>query len=175
YRQVPPFGRAVIRRFVGNASAMKKMAARNFEDLLQCSIPVFEGLLAERYNKNILSLLFTFCEWHALAKLRMHSTPLLARLSHTTTHLGRQLRHFVTHTRSQFDTCELPKEEAARGRRKARKTKSKSTPVPRKNTAAGSKVKTMNLNTYKLHSIGDYVRCILSFGTTDSYSTQTVS
>lgn len=32
---VPPFGRAVIRRFGANASAMKKMAARNFEDLLQ--------------------------------------------------------------------------------------------------------------------------------------------
>jgi hypothetical protein len=35
YRQVPTFGNAVIRRFSNNASAMKKLAARNFEDLLQ--------------------------------------------------------------------------------------------------------------------------------------------
>lgn len=35
YRQVPPFGKGVIRRFTGNASAMRKLAARDFEDLLQ--------------------------------------------------------------------------------------------------------------------------------------------
>ena len=35
YRQVPTFGRSTIRRFSENASGMKKLAARNFEDLLQ--------------------------------------------------------------------------------------------------------------------------------------------
>jgi len=35
YRQVPTFGRDTIRRFHKNASAMKKLAARDFEDLLQ--------------------------------------------------------------------------------------------------------------------------------------------
>jgi hypothetical protein len=35
YRQVPPFGKGIIRRFTGNPSAMRKLAARNFEDLLQ--------------------------------------------------------------------------------------------------------------------------------------------
>lgn len=35
YCMVPTFGAATIRRFVSNASAMKKMAARNFEDLLR--------------------------------------------------------------------------------------------------------------------------------------------
>jgi hypothetical protein len=35
YRQVPTFGRGTIRRFDSNASAMKKLAARDFEDLLQ--------------------------------------------------------------------------------------------------------------------------------------------
>jgi hypothetical protein len=34
---VPTFGHATIRRFTNNASAMKKLAARNFEDLLQVS------------------------------------------------------------------------------------------------------------------------------------------
>jgi len=35
YRAVPTFGRSTIRRFGENASSMKKLAARNYEDLLQ--------------------------------------------------------------------------------------------------------------------------------------------
>jgi len=34
YRQVPSFGRDTIRHFRSNSSEMKKMAARDFEDLL---------------------------------------------------------------------------------------------------------------------------------------------
>jgi hypothetical protein len=38
YRQVPGFT-GIIRRFNSNASGMKKLAARDFEDLLQvCSV-----------------------------------------------------------------------------------------------------------------------------------------
>ncbi|KAG2739979.1 hypothetical protein P692DRAFT_20756128 [Suillus brevipes Sb2] len=37
YRHVPTFGRGTIRRFHKNASAMKRLAARDFEDLLQAS------------------------------------------------------------------------------------------------------------------------------------------
>jgi len=39
YRQVPPFGRGVICRFMGNPSSMLKLATRDFEDLLQVWIP----------------------------------------------------------------------------------------------------------------------------------------
>jgi len=35
YRDIPTFGRDTIRKFVHNASGMKKLAARDFEDLLQ--------------------------------------------------------------------------------------------------------------------------------------------
>jgi hypothetical protein len=35
YRQIPTFGRSTIRKFSKNASGMKKLAARDFEDLLQ--------------------------------------------------------------------------------------------------------------------------------------------
>jgi hypothetical protein len=35
FRLVPTFGRSTIRRFSTNASEMKKLAARNYEDLLQ--------------------------------------------------------------------------------------------------------------------------------------------
>jgi len=38
YRQISPFGRDTIRRFPDNASEMKRLAARNFEDLLQVGI-----------------------------------------------------------------------------------------------------------------------------------------
>jgi len=35
YRQIPTFGQDTIRRFTANASAMRKLGARDFEDLLQ--------------------------------------------------------------------------------------------------------------------------------------------
>jgi hypothetical protein len=39
FRLIKPFGKDTIRRFANNASLMKKLAAHNFEDLLQvCSL-----------------------------------------------------------------------------------------------------------------------------------------
>jgi hypothetical protein len=38
YRQVPTFGRDTIRRFDANVSAMKRLAARDWEDLLQVNL-----------------------------------------------------------------------------------------------------------------------------------------
>jgi len=35
FRLITPFGKETIRRFANNASQMKGLAARNFEDLLQ--------------------------------------------------------------------------------------------------------------------------------------------
>ena len=35
YRDIPTFGRDTIRKFVKNVSGMSKLAARDFEDLLQ--------------------------------------------------------------------------------------------------------------------------------------------
>jgi hypothetical protein len=35
YRLVSPFGRSTIRKFSSDVSGMKKLAARDFEDLLQ--------------------------------------------------------------------------------------------------------------------------------------------
>jgi hypothetical protein len=44
FRLVPTFGRGTIRRFANNASEMKRMAARNFEDLLQVRVSNIERL-----------------------------------------------------------------------------------------------------------------------------------
>jgi len=38
YRDVPTFGSGTIRKFSTNVSAMKKLAARDFEDILQVSL-----------------------------------------------------------------------------------------------------------------------------------------
>ena len=35
FRQIPTFGRYTIRRFHNNVSEMKRLAARDFEDILQ--------------------------------------------------------------------------------------------------------------------------------------------
>ena len=51
-----------------------------------------------------------FCSmshWHGLAKLRMHTDHTLALLDEATALLGLKFRHFVNHTCTRFDTCEL--------------------------------------------------------------------
>lgn len=131
---------------------------------------MFEGLLDEPHNETILSLLFTFAEWHTLAKLRMHTDETLGWLHDSTSELGTKIRKFASHTCSFFDTVELPTEEAARVRRRTRKT-ADLTPA----TKLSKKRLPFNLIMYKLHALGDYVRTIRMFGTTDSYSTQPVS
>jgi len=124
----------------------------------QCSIPVFEGLLPEPFNGMLLHLLYKAAEWHALAKLRIHTDSTLDLLEAVTREFGRLMRQFRDKTSDEFDTMELPRETSAR-----------------KGGARSSKKKKLNLNTYKFHALGDYVATIRLFGTTDSYSTQVVS
>lgn len=203
FRQVPSFSCDTIRRFSNNVSEMKKLAARDFEDLLQvqwivavlhsvtrlispsrqCSIPVFEGLLPAPYDSAVRKLLYRLAEWHALAKLRMHTDSTLDLLESTTTELGREMRSFRKGTCAQFHTTELPGEQAARARRKSRKKKSNTVPAvhaepttaTRKPAVEKSEGKQFNLITYKFHALADYVKTIRLFGSTDSYTSQIVS
>lgn len=181
-------------------------------------IPVVDGLLPEPYNTQLLKLLYRMAEWHALAKLRMHTDHTLQGLDKATAAIGRDLRSFREWSRSSFTVKELPSETTARKRRKRRvqapQTEATSTLTATTNPAASNsstvvanpvaavststaalsastasagaataqnnaskvtaKVKILNLFTYKLHALGDYVRTIRLFGTTDSYSTQIV-
>ena len=140
-------------------------------------MPVFDGLLPAKHNNDIQSLLFTTAEWHTLAKMRLHTDSTLAWLDESTKALGKQIRRFQTHTCSFFDTRELPQEEAARSRRQKKMKVSNNAiaPAPSKATpSAGTKKKVFNLILIKLHALGDYVKTIKTFGTTDSYSTQPV-
>jgi hypothetical protein len=117
---------------------MKKLAARDFENLLQvsvnivlvvaqslqyrqCAITVFDGLLPEPHNRTITKLLFVLAHWHSMAKLRMHNDLTLAIMEEATTSLGRMLRTFSQKTCSAFATKELSREYNSRIRREGRK------------------------------------------------------
>ncbi|OBZ80056.1 hypothetical protein A0H81_00427 [Grifola frondosa] len=108
--------------------------------------------------------------WHGFAKLRMHTDTTLDILSEDTAVLGQKLREFKEKTCAAFQTRELAREGEARKRRQQ-----KNVAGAGPNSAApgdARRPKAFNLNTYKLHSLGDYVSTIRLFGTTDSYSTQ---
>lgn len=137
---MPTFGRETIRRFSNNISELKRLAARDFEDILQviaavllipklslivllefhlqCAIPVFEGLLPEPHNSQIMDLIFSCAHWHGLAKLRMHTDDTLSILDGVTVEIGAEFRKFIKKTCSVFTTHELEREKDARQRRR---------------------------------------------------------
>ncbi|TEB32984.1 hypothetical protein FA13DRAFT_1627246 [Coprinellus micaceus] len=176
FRQIPSFGRDTIRRFPHNVSAMKQLGARDFEDLLQCSLPAFEGLFPGDHDSRVQDVLFSMAHWHALAKLRMHTDLSLEVLDQWTSILGDCCRDFIALTCSAFKTRELKREYEARKRREASKTQSKAKPQKQKrplaSTSLGRRARTWNIATPKFHALGDVVPYIKRFGTTDSYSTQ---
>ncbi|KAI9067490.1 hypothetical protein FKP32DRAFT_1673036 [Trametes sanguinea] len=190
FRQVPVFGRDTIRRFRNNLADMKQMAAHDFEDALQCFIPAYEGLLSEPHNSIVLDLLFDTASLHALHSLRMQVDATVSVTRAFLERFARELRRFKQKTCEAYHTVELPKEVEARRRHQqqtdASKRISSSTngpsgmphgpqvavsnaevstmPVPRK--------KEYNMNTYKIHSLGDYPDAMVSVGTLDSYTTR---
>lgn len=74
-----------------------------------------------------MKLLFRTAEWHALAKLRLHTESTLAHLERLTTDLGKLMREFRDSTCSAFDTVELPRELDARNRHSHKKQNTKQT------------------------------------------------
>jgi len=186
---VPTFARDTIRRLPGNVSELSQLAARDYEDILQvcnsrhsstdlslidleCSIPAFEGLFYEEDNRSISELLFLLSTWHAYAKLRLHTDTTLEMLETVAKALCQALRHFAVVTCPQYTTKELPREVNARiKRQQAQATRGARA---NKSTSNSVKVKRFNMSTYKIHCIPDYPDAIRKYGTTDSYSTQTV-
>jgi len=65
-----------------------------------------------------MKLLYRISEWHALAKLRMHTEDSLGLMEESTKEIGDLLRQFRRLTCTQFTTVELPREADARMRRK---------------------------------------------------------
>lgn len=108
--------------------------------------------------------------WHAYAKLRLHTEHTLKSFEQATSALGKVVRHFQRTSREAFKTYELPREEAARGRRKP----ATAAVSDRSRRATEKKQRYLNLSTYKFHRLGDYVEAIRQFGTTDNFTTQVV-
>jgi len=127
-------------------------------------MPCINGLLPEPHNATVLSMLFVLGTWYSLAKLRMHTDSSLSLLDDATTCLGIALRYFTRVTCPKFTT----KETAAEFNKRKRKEATSSS------KASGSDSRrpiTFNMKTIKLHSLGDYVSHIRTYGTTDSYDT----
>lgn len=138
-----------------------------------------------------MDVLFTLAHWHALAKLRQHTDLSLDILESVTVKLGKLLRNFQKKTCAAYNTRELQREATARIQKTATKVSAGTGKAISKNALATSSTqktssdpkkastsrlrKTLNLNTYKDHSLGDYVDSIRRNGTTDSYSTESVN
>src|ERR1700761_4273570 len=138
----------------------------------KCSIPAFEGLFHEEDNRSISELLLLLATWHVYAKLHLHTDTTLGMLETVAKALCQALRQFVAMTCLQYMTKELPQEfntqikhQQAQAMCGARASNTMSNSV---------KVKQFNLSTYKIHCIPDYPDAIRKYGTTDSYSMQTV-
>ena len=95
----------------------------------------------------------------------MHTDNTIQILQRVTHELGNELRIF-RETCANFMTKELRREAECRRQREALNAAT--------TTMNDRQPKTLNLNTYKFHALGDYVSQIKLFGTTDSFSTQLV-
>ncbi|KAE9391227.1 hypothetical protein BT96DRAFT_1001541 [Gymnopus androsaceus JB14] len=133
FRKIPTFGRSTIRRFVNNVLEMKKLGARDFEDLLQCALTCFEGLFSSKspeIDRLVQDLLAQMATWHAYAKLWLHTELTLALFEVATKELSRLFRAFASKTANEFDTRLLSREVAAATRCRAAKAKSTATQQP---------------------------------------------
>ncbi|KAF7294709.1 hypothetical protein MIND_01008200 [Mycena indigotica] len=188
---------ATIRSFSHNVSELKYAAARDYEDILQCILPVLEGLFPS-HQSLVDQLCFELALWHGYAKLRMHTTSSIESFRAATTTLCSTIRRFARET-ADIKTFELPREERRRTKKKAPSTSpthvvdgsaagvsTQSSTVPSSTRPPATKrgpgkqrtkklEKPFNLITYKLHALPDYPDAILRFGTTDSTSTQNVN
>lgn len=136
---------------------------------------MFECLLPEPFNTIILDLLFELATWHAFGKLRIHTEMTLNHFDNSTTRLGKILRKFYRDVCTKFHTFDLPQESAARARRRGQRAgKGKQKENDPRSRGSARKQRTFNMSTYKLHALGDYVKSIWLFGTTDNYTTRVV-
>ncbi|KAI0315118.1 hypothetical protein OF83DRAFT_1293481 [Amylostereum chailletii] len=133
----------------------------------QCALPVFEGLFPGQDNKIVQDMLFDLAAWQSYAKLRLHTDTTLQHFEDNTKDVGQSVRKFMSKTCETYVTFELPQETGARGRRSAALTAK--TGITR---AVMKKVKRLNFNTSKAHTLPDCPLAVRRFGTNEGYSTQ---
>ncbi|KAI0264767.1 hypothetical protein BC834DRAFT_970691 [Gloeopeniophorella convolvens] len=166
FRMIGTFGRDTIRRFTGNVSSLRKLAARDYEDIIQCAPMVFDGLLGEdvENQKIVDDLLFDLATVHSYSKMRMHTDTTSKNLRVALKEFSRNVRVFQAKTCAKYITNEMPHDQVARGRKKAA--------VNDPSRDATAPVKELNLATYKMHALGDYVETIQWIGGLEHSSTQ---
>ncbi|KAL4244715.1 hypothetical protein ABKN59_010900 [Abortiporus biennis] len=157
---------------------MKKLAAQDLEDMLQYSLPTFDGLLGTSDDDIIQDLLFELATWHAFAKLRIHTETTLQLFESSIKALGAIVQHFMCTTCENYDTEELPRETAAWSHHKTKKQssgkgKGKEKAGDNLESVTSAQKKTLNIKTYKFYVLGDYPAAIRHFGPTDNFTTQT--
>ena len=193
FRQISSFGASTIRRFTHNVADMKKLAARDFEDILQVSSrrPVLTLHHSLHFSAASLALK-GYCRHHMTTQFRVFctlrriGTPLpscgfiprqrsmSSILDHVTVLFAKALRHFKHVICPCFNTVETDREYKARRRAAEQRMSRKCASNVQSTSEGGKRPKTFNLLTSKFHALGDYVNMIKMFGTTDSYSTQIV-
>ncbi|TBU36714.1 hypothetical protein BD309DRAFT_877837 [Dichomitus squalens] len=179
-RRMPTFGRDQIRRFWHDVSSRKRLAARDYEAfliatstyltcVLQTIMPAFEGLLDVSNDRTVADLLFELANWHALAKLRLHTEITLDIFRASTKNMYNAIHRFAKKTCPQYQTKELPSEVTARTQR------AKAANVHAHPSSTRKLIAFKVHHTYKFHSLGDYPDYIERSGPTDNYNTQVVS
>ncbi|KAL1711500.1 hypothetical protein EV715DRAFT_268518 [Schizophyllum commune] len=122
FRMTPNFGYDTIRYFRSNVAELKQLAAHDYEDTLQCSIPCLEGLFDDpAHDKFIQKLLYLMAYWHSLAKLQMHTSSSVNVLDRVTSELGKALRYFADVICPTYATRETDHEFNSRKRMEAKK------------------------------------------------------
>ena len=139
-------------------------------------MPVFEGLFDTDDEDIIMDLLYLTCSAHAYAKLRIHTDATLTSQLQFTVRLGNALRRFFNEVCLKYETKELEAESQKRIRREALElTTTQNEGVTRPTRTVRRRAqKKFSMVRPKIHFLGDYIRYILEYGTTDSYSTSIV-
>lgn len=113
-------------------------------------------------------------DWHSLAKLSVHTESTLSELELLTSAIGFHLRKFTDLISQSVDAYETPGEVRKRLKRNAATSASTGGKGGKKSHTARI-IKSFNLNTSKLHALGDYVQHLKQFGPAGLISTQAVS
>ncbi|KAJ3556338.1 hypothetical protein NM688_g2089 [Phlebia brevispora] len=188
FRRVPTFGSDTIRRFTNNVSELKKLAARDYEDILQVCIfalnpmiiltwlfevldSLYRGALARAPGACRLghALVFTHVACNGQVTFTYGVNNQDTRASH---HRPRKINPNLCAQSKAFPTYELRRETEARKRRELREPASANEKAQKKATTSERKIKHLNMKTFKLHDLPHFTEFIRRFGTTENYSTQ---
>ncbi len=140
-------------------------------------MPAFEGLLNKKNCDIVADLLFELANWHALAKLRLHTSVTLELFRAATDHMYAAVRKFTRTTCKDYITVELTRESEARGRRTAALRAKKAGGQAATAAPLRPEPKTVEFrvhHTYKYHCLADYPMSIELHGPTDNTTTQIV-